>query len=420
MLNATKRLSPPEWMKYPETVSIMEVLNRFEDEPAALFVGGCVRNMLFDLPVDDIDIASRLTPEEVTKRLENASIKVVPTGIEHGTVTAVVNNRSYEITTLRKDIKTDGRHAKVEFTTDWQEDAKRRDFTINTLLADIQGNIFDILGYAFTDISRQAILFVGDPRERIQEDYLRILRFFRFHANFGRDDPDREALAACKEFAPLIDKLSKERITQEFMKVLGADNPAPILIYMKSCNVLDDIMHERFDPSLMQGFCELQDKYKSVDLMARYLVLGLAGANFYSVLEKRFIFSVAQKKNYTKIKEVFEKLAEMSEIQLKIMLYKHDKDAVTQAAMLHRILNNIDDDYLSFIMHIVERWEIPKFPISGQDLIDRGIKEGPELGKFLNALENWWMLEAFKPNIESCNDMLNKVLKEGLGILSND
>lgn len=411
MLQPTRKIPPAEWMSYPETKMVMEALNRFEDEPAALFVGGCVRNTLFDLPVDDIDIATRLAPDEVTRRLENAGMKVVPTGIDHGTVTAVLNKKSFEITTLRKDVQTDGRHAKVEFTDDWTEDAKRRDFTINTLLADIEGHIYDVLGMGLGDISRQTILFVGEPEERIQEDYLRILRFFRFHAIYGREEPNAEALAACKEYAPFLDKLSKERVTQEYCKIIDSENPAPILTHMKSCKILTDLMHSQFNPMLMQEFCELQRRYEHFNLMARFVILGCADKTYLDRIEKRLVFSNKQKQAYSKILEVFGILNKMSETQLKIMLYKSDKDTVTQAAMIHKTLGRIDKDYLEFIMHLVERWEVPSLPVSGKDVQEMGIEEGPKVGTILDQIEAWWLDEAFKPDRGSCMDKLEAIIK---------
>src|ERR1700743_2625281 len=176
------------WMKAPETLAVMNALGD------ARFVGGVVRNALLGKPVDDIDIATPLTPDEVTKRLQASKLKAVPTGIEHGTITAVSNGRPFEVTTLRRDVATDGRRAVVAFTTDWSEDAERRDFRLNALYLDMQGRLYDPVGQGGADARAGRVIFVGDAAPRIREDYLRILRFFRFHAWYGRGAPDAAGL----------------------------------------------------------------------------------------------------------------------------------------------------------------------------------------------------------------------------------
>ena len=287
-----KQVAPPEWMRAPQTMRVMNALGSGN----ARFVGGCVRNMLLGLEVGDVDIATVWTPGEATKRLEGAGIKVVPTGIDHGTVTAVVDKIPFEITTLRKDIETDGRRAVVGFTTDWREDALRRDFTMNTLLADMDGHIYDPTGEGIKDLEVGKVRFVGDPATRIQEDYLRILRFFRFHAAYGKGEPDSDALAACRAAAGKISTLSRERITQEFFKILSVDNPVEILSVVFDNNVLPDFSFPEYEPDLMRHVCTFQNRFGLAFIASRIFILaGLSLKNVEAIEKILLLPKVFQK-----------------------------------------------------------------------------------------------------------------------------
>ena len=244
------------WMLAPETIRLFKILQGDAplDTPQALFVGGCVRNLLLDKSVEDIDIATVLSPDNVMQALGDEGVKVIPTGIEHGTVTAVIGEQVYEITTLRQDTQADGRRAVVEFTDCWVEDARRRDFTMNTLLMDLKGNVFDPLNSGVSDIDARKVRFVGNAAQRIEEDHLRILRFFRFSALYGAGEFDAEGLRACEAGAENISKLSRERITQEFFKIIASDKPADVIKVMFEHGVLKDF---EFPVPLMifvQGF----------------------------------------------------------------------------------------------------------------------------------------------------------------------
>ena len=225
-------------MVAPETRAVMDALK--EGGADARFVGGIVRNALMQRPVSDIDIATPLLPDEVTRRLQKAGLSVVPTGIEHGTVTGISGGKPFEITTLRRDVSTDGRRATVAFTSDWQEDASRRDFTINALYASSDGEVFDYFG-GLTDLEMGRVRFVGDPATRIREDYLRILRLFRFHAWYGRGDIDPDALRVVAAEKSGIGRLSGERIQKEVLKLLGAEDPRPVLRAMAATGILAEI-----------------------------------------------------------------------------------------------------------------------------------------------------------------------------------
>jgi len=260
-----KTTEPAQWMIADQTQAIMNALNA--EAQNALFVGGCVRNLLLDEPVDDIDIATKHTPQQVQEILNAKTIKTIPTGIDHGTITAIIDDHKFEITTLRKDVETDGRRAVVAFSKEWSEDAERRDFTINTLLADTNGNIFDPTGQGISDLENRKIIFVGTPDQRIREDYLRILRFFRFHALYGAGEPDTAALKSCKTHADQIKTLSRERVTQEFFKILASKHPDSIFGIMFENNVLKEFSD--VDLELLKHLSTFQDRYGLTALSGR-------------------------------------------------------------------------------------------------------------------------------------------------------
>ena len=240
-MKSVKTIEIQEWMRSEEARALWRALND-DGERQTLFVGGCVRNALLDAPVYDLDLATLHTPDEVISRLEAAGIRAIPTGVDHGTITAVINKHAFEITTLRKDVETDGRHAVIAFSTDWNEDANRRDFTMNTLLCDVEGNVYDPTGQGIDDLNARRLRFVGEASARIAEDYLRILRYFRFHALYAEGAPDAGILAACKQAAPHIEGLSRERITQEVFKILMVDKPADTLRIMRDNNILTALL----------------------------------------------------------------------------------------------------------------------------------------------------------------------------------
>ena len=219
-----------EWLKLPETRAVMEALEAAGGADCARFVGGCVRNSLMGQSVDDIDIATRLQPSATMAALKARGLRAIPTGVDHGTVTAVAGGRPFEITTLRRDVETDGRRAVVAFTEDWAEDAARRDFRLNALYAGAAGCVFDPTGGGLSDAAQGRIIFVGDPEARIREDYLRILRFFRFFAWYGTGAPDAAGLAACERLSAGVERLSAERMSKELLKLLSACDPTPAVL----------------------------------------------------------------------------------------------------------------------------------------------------------------------------------------------
>ncbi|MBN8528032.1 MAG: CCA tRNA nucleotidyltransferase, partial [Caulobacterales bacterium] len=243
----TDRLPPTDWLTDPRTVAVMEALEIEGGPDCARFVGGCVRNALVDRAVLDIDIATRLTPDRVIAAAKAAGLKPVPTGVEHGTVTVVSSKRPYEVTTLRRDVETDGRRAVVAFTDDWAEDAARRDFRLNALYADRAGSIFDPTGHGVEDARAGRVVFVGEAETRIREDALRILRFFRFQAHFGRGEPDAAGLTACARLAALVEGLSAERVSTELLKLLAAEDTRPAVRAMAETGVLARVLPGHVD-----------------------------------------------------------------------------------------------------------------------------------------------------------------------------
>ena len=390
-MKPVSKLDIQDWMISKEAGAVMEALGAGN----ALFVGGCVRNALLGKAVDDIDIATKLTPDEVVRRLEKDGIKTVPTGIEHGTVTAVADGKPFEITTLRKDVETDGRHAVVAFSTDWAEDAARRDFTMNTLLADQDGNIFDPLGQGLDDLRARRVVFVGAPAQRIAEDHLRILRYFRFHALYASGDPDADALKACQDAADKIPALSKERITQEFFKILSVDDPVSVLKIMFEHNILKQFSKLEYDTDLLGYVCEFQNRYGLAFVAARLWVLaGFKETNLQS-FEELLLIPKVFKKDIKAIASVLA-LPDLSDDHpVKVAVYKFGRVATAQALIIELAQDRVMNGYAPEALGIIQKWDVPNFPISGEDLIKKGVPQGPELGRELERLEEEWIKRGF-------------------------
>ncbi len=367
----------------------MRVLGGYEAEPQALYVGGCVRNTLLGVPVTDIDIATVHQPLEVIEKLKAAGVRYVPTGLDHGTVTALVDDGTFEITTLRRDIDTDGRYAVIAFTQKWEEDAQRRDFTINTLLAGPDGAVYDPTGAGIDDLDKRSVVFVGDPAQRIAEDYLRILRFFRFHAQYGQGDPDKAGVAACKDAAEKISSLSRERITQEIFKIIAVPNPAQVLGLMFSHGVLAD-MGKNFKAARMDNLCSLQNRYDARDIMARMIVIAGMQANYF---EERLVLSNAQKKQIDAFAQAMPILKPVSKKKVRELVYRCGNATALQTYFLHLAQKDQLPDIE--IIEIARYWQPPVFSIKAEDLIRAGVSQGPALGKTLKELEEKWIAKDF-------------------------
>lgn len=395
-MKVAQTIDVQSWMTSGETRQLWRALN---DDGArqTLFVGGAVRNALLGATVDDLDLATIHTPDEVIRRLEDAHIRAIPTGLDHGTVTAVVNKKSFEITTLRKDVETDGRHAIVEFSTDWGEDAARRDFTMNTLLADIEGNVFDPTGRGIDDLNSRALCFVGDAAARIAEDYLRILRYFRFHALYGGGDMDAEILAACKHAAPHVASLSRERITQEFFKIIMVSGAGHILKVMRENNILTDLL--TIDSGALETLAHLigfQEQYNLEQLSSRFFML--AGEDLKNTMsfDSHLVVPKVIMKDMKALQGARGYGDLSSEQALKKAIYKYGKTATAQALMIALARDEINNADASDALRIIKIWDVPTFPVTGNDLIAEGFKAGRELGKELSRREQVWINNGFK------------------------
>ena len=397
-LKPAKTIAVQNWMTAPETAAVMNALG----EGQARFVGGCVRNMLLGEEVGDIDIATRWTPVEVTQRLQAAGLKVVPTGIDHGTVTAISNRKPFEITTLRKDVETDGRRAVVAFTQDWAQDAHRRDFTMNTLLADTKGHVYDPTGLGLKDLEARRVVFVGEAQTRIAEDYLRIMRFFRFHARYGRGAPDATALKACKAAADKISTLSAERVTQEFFRILSVEAPAETLELMFSHDVLKNFRFAEYDPTFFKHFCEFQSRYGLVFLASRLLVVAGLKAENIKAMEKTLLIPKVFRKDIEAISQVLNLKNLDSEQAVRTAIYKHGRVPTAQALIIELVQDRGMNGYAPKALEIVQKWDIPDFPLDGNDLAKAGIKAGPEMGNILARIEDWWIAGGFRADKQAC------------------
>lgn len=387
-MEAVKKISLPEWVCSKQVKKLMHLIGGCEDDPHSLLVGGCVRNAVLQTIETDIDIATQFTPEEIISKLDEEAIKVVPTGIDHGTVMAVVDGKSFEITTLRKDVLTDGRHAEVSFTDDWLEDAKRRDFTMNSLFADMRGNIYDPLETGLKDLEEGKVVFVGDPSKRIEEDYLRILRFFRFYAIYGEGASDKEALGACAQAADKISTLSRERITQEFLKILAVPHVSNVLKLMFDHGILKELPDDHCDLELLQKLSDLQVKHDVVNVVSRLLVLA---GNKAKLFDDYLRLSHAQKNFLIKLDMVVHSSFYHDDKELKKAIFYHGNELLLQGCLYSIAMNDVEEnvDMISLAMN----WQAPKCPITGEMLLTEGYQTGPELGQELERRQQEWLEE---------------------------
>ena len=357
------------------------------------YVGGAVRDTLLGIAVKDIDVATPLVPAEVTAGLERAGIRNVPTGIEHGTVTAVLAGGPVEITTLRRDVATDGRRATVAFATDWREDAARRDFTINALYADPETLRIDDFFGGLSDLAARRVRFIGDARERIREDHLRILRYFRFQARFGSLPADTEAESACAELASTLKGLSRERIGMETMNLLGLPDPAPTVARMAELGVLAQFLPEARPEALAMLVAQEQAQGIAPDPLRRLAALLPPDPALAEQVASRFRLSSAQKK------------------RLATAAARSDKQEAPRA-LAYRLGRSEALDRLLLAgapVQALEDWDIPRFPLKGGEIVARGVSAGPEVARTLRSIEERWVAEGFPPR-ERVLDMLGEAI----------
>ncbi|OGN41370.1 MAG: poly-A polymerase [Caulobacterales bacterium RIFCSPHIGHO2_01_FULL_67_30] len=375
------------WLEAKATRAVMAALQAAGGPDCARFVGGCVRNSLLGQPVDDIDIATRLRPEETMAALQAAGLKAVPTGLEHGTVTGVSERKPYEITTLRRDVETDGRRAVVAFTEDWAEDAARRDFRLNALYADAAGTVFDPTGGGLADAAKGRIVFVGEAETRIREDYLRILRFFRFQAWYGRGEPDASGLTACAALKAGMAQLSAERVSKELLKLLAARDPRSTVRAMAETGVLGQVLPEAQPLNLFEAMCGLTGdpvlRLSALLPADEGAVVRIAGSlRLSNGMRDRLAAAVAEGPVVA---------PDMTEAEARAAIYRLGRGAFEDR--LTRAEAAGGDG--AALRRLAAEWTPPKMPVGGRDLARLGLKPGPETGRVLNAFETGWIADDF-------------------------
>ena len=383
-------LPPAPWTQRADLQRLIAALGNDK----ARYVGGAVRDTLVGLAVKDIDLATTIEPRKVMRILENAGIRAIPTGIDHGTVTALLAEGPVEITTLRHDVSTDGRRATVAFAKDWPEDAARRDFTINALYADpASGKLFDYFG-GLGDLAARRVRFIGDARQRIREDHLRILRYFRFQARFGSQPANVEAEEAVSELAATLMALSRERIGMEMMNLLALSDPAPTVARMAELGVLAVILPEA-DPAALAALTgEEQRQGIAPDPLRRLAALLPADPHLAGQVAARFRLSGGQKKRL-----VFAAARDDKPVDARALAYRFGLDQALDRLLLGRT----DASPLS-------AWDIPVFPLKGGDVVTAGVTAGPAVARILRGIEDRWIAEGF-PDEARVTELLEEALR---------
>jgi poly(A) polymerase len=385
------RLDDQPWLTAPATRAVMAALEAAGGPGCARFVGGCVRNALIGAPVADVDIATTLKPEETDRAIRAAGLKAVPTGIAHGTVTAVSERQPFEITTLRRDVSTDGRNAAVAFTDDWAEDAARRDFRLNALYADGEGRVFDPTGEGVADAAAGRIVFVGDPGTRIREDYLRILRFFRFFAWYGRGEPDAAGLAACGALAEGMTRLSAERVSKELMTLLAAPDPRVAIAAMAEAGVLAQILPEAATGPLFDAAVELNS-----DPVVRLMMLLPSDEAVVRGASARLRFANAVRDRLVAAAVAAPEVRlEMGDAEVRAAVYRHGARAVADALRRRWAEKPAAAPNARRLLALAEDWKRPTLPVGGRELARLGVEPGPETGRLLKAFEAGWIADDF-------------------------
>ncbi len=394
---ATRNRIDADWLTCADTQAVMGALDAVEPG-CARFVGGCVRNTLRGAPVDDIDIATQLVPEQTIAALKAAGIRSIATGLEHGTITAIVNGTPYEITTLRRDVETDGRRAVVAFTREWAEDAARRDFRLNAIYADAMGTLYEPIAHSIEDAVAGRVIFIGDADERLREDFLRILRFFRFNAWYGHD-VDAYGLAACERQKDGLSKIAAERIWKEFKKMLAAPDPSAAIAAMQTSGVLDILVPggvaDRL-PALVEMETGLM---RPLDPLVRVMsLLPRSQAHLEAFCQQMRVSNEEHRRLTGWIDAGLGHLLHLSQRSarpdLHSVLYTHGKRAVCDRVILDGVATKADVRVVSYVCSLAERWKRPQFPIGGDDALAAGLR-GPEVGKALRRVETLWIESQF-------------------------
>lgn len=394
-MSLPKRLDPEQhkWLQPGPALILLDLLNKVRPL-STRFVGGCIRNSLMGQPVADIDLATMHLPADVQKIAEAAGHKVVPTGIEYGTVTVIIAGQAFEVTTLRKDVETDGRRAVTAFSTDWREDSQRRDFRFNAIYCDGSGSLYDPQGGIADALSRE-VVFIGKADERITEDYLRILRYFRFFAWYGDGRPNREAITACARLKDGIEKLSAERVWKELKNLLGAPDPVKSMRWMRTAEVLQQCFPGSRDvDQLAQLIASEQGLDWPVDPLLRFMAL--LDPNKARAASKKLKMSNAENTRIMAFANNGPVVPGEDFMDVSRRLYRKVVSGYVDAAKIAlgkyegRERRDIDD-----MLDFASEWERPVFPVTAKHLMDAGYEQGKKLGDLLWSLEDEWITSGF-------------------------
>jgi poly(A) polymerase len=399
------------WLNAPETRAVMDAL--LADGGAARFVGGCVRNALMGVPVEDVDIATPMTPDEVTRRIEAAGMRAVATGIEHGTVTAISRSKPYEITTLRRDVSTDGRRATVAFSSDWAEDAERRDFTMNALYADVSGQVFDFTG-GIADLEARRVRFIGDPAKRIAEDHLRILRLFRFHAWYGRGEIDSDGLRACGAARGQIKMLSGERIQKEMLRLMAADDPVPVLRAMAASGVLGEVLAGALHFERFQRLCTTDgDSFFTPDALLRLGALLSDEAQAGEIAVRWRLSNNDRDRLGAMLAMPVRVVSYLSVREVQRALYRYGVERFKDWVRLKWAEDPKASNGVQWraLLALADSWTRPVFPLKGPDVMAAGVPHGPLVGRVLSEVEDWWVESDFTDDPFSLAERLKAVVQ---------
>lgn len=382
-----------DWLQRDETRRLFAAMTA--SGHAARAVGGAVRNSLLGTLVHDVDIATTATPDETLALAKRAGLRAIPTGLVHGTVTVVVDHTPYEVTTLRTDVETDGRHARVAFTRDWAADARRRDFTINALYCDAEGTIHDPLG-GYPDLVARRVRFIGVAEDRIREDYLRILRFFRFSAEYAEGNLDAAGLAACRALRAGLDELSRERVRAELLRLLAAPH-APRVVRTIAAEFLARVLPDTPDVDLLGRVAALETALQLAPDPVRRLG-ALSGAHPGCALPLKEALRLSSNE--------FERLARLAlpdpalqasapEAEAKAFIYRHGTEPFVDGLILATARERHSDTGLATRLALPDRWSAPTLPVRGSDVVELGVAAGPSVGHVLAAFEEWWIAAEF-------------------------
>lgn len=392
-----RQVAPPPWLDRPPVRAVYDAIGD------GRFVGGAVRDLLLGRAIGDLDLATPSTPETVMARLEAAGIRFVPTGLAHGTVTALADHEPIEITTLRRDVETDGRHAVVAFTNDWAEDAARRDFTMNALYLDAAGAVWDPVG-GLEDCLAGRVRFVGDARQRLEEDVLRLLRFYRFLAHYGRGPVDPAARAACRALAPRLPTLAGERVRAELKKLLGAADPVPVVRLMIEDRVLGYLLPAPATPERLAALVRLEPAGDPVRRLAALLPPGDAGP-----VAETLRLSVKERE---RLLDLTGRLAApppgADDRTQRLELYRLGPERYRDLALLAAAAGG-DAGRLAALLAVADAWTDTALPVTGADAVALGVAPGKRVGTLLRAVESWWIETDFRAGRQECLAQLRRL-----------